>query len=234
MYDDSIMSKSATFDPDTIAARMRELAFLNSSATLKFRALKDNVPKANGAQHLANEAGSSTSPSDGQDSNASSGEVNTEDGPGSPSAAAQEESPADSSRQQGASSSSSSSSERVDAEGWRIFKYTGGLKEYVTWLNRDKKELHEPVFVTKNVDGVQVRRLHLWVSGVQVILFTLLFTTVTWSHEPRFAFLHLLSQLSRGVAVVSLPHSHTTPSVLRALFRWRLHSSGVPTASPTC
>lgn len=36
-YDDTIFSKSATFDPDTLRLRLRELAFLNSSAKIHFR-----------------------------------------------------------------------------------------------------------------------------------------------------------------------------------------------------
>jgi hypothetical protein len=37
-YDDQIFAEGVAFDPDTIRARIRELAFLNSAATLRFRA----------------------------------------------------------------------------------------------------------------------------------------------------------------------------------------------------
>jgi DNA gyrase subunit B len=39
-YDTTIFSKDAAFDIDVISRRLRELAFLNSNATLKFEALK--------------------------------------------------------------------------------------------------------------------------------------------------------------------------------------------------
>ncbi|KAI8112178.1 hypothetical protein M9434_003502 [Picochlorum sp. BPE23] len=38
LYDDSIFSSTATFDPETIRSRLRELAFLNPQATIHFRA----------------------------------------------------------------------------------------------------------------------------------------------------------------------------------------------------
>ena len=40
-YDRTIFSPEASFDLDVITRRLRELAFLNGSATLNFRALKD-------------------------------------------------------------------------------------------------------------------------------------------------------------------------------------------------
>ena len=44
LYDDSIFSSTATFDPDTIRSRLRELAFLNPDATIHFKA-KNHSPK---------------------------------------------------------------------------------------------------------------------------------------------------------------------------------------------
>lgn len=40
-YDPSIFSKDAVFDPDVIRKRLRELAFLNSNATLGFKSIKN-------------------------------------------------------------------------------------------------------------------------------------------------------------------------------------------------
>lgn len=37
LYDDTIFSKGVAFDPETIRSRLRELAFLNSRATIRFR-----------------------------------------------------------------------------------------------------------------------------------------------------------------------------------------------------
>lgn len=42
-YDPGIFSKDASFDPDVIKKRLRELAFLNSNATLRLKSIKDGV-----------------------------------------------------------------------------------------------------------------------------------------------------------------------------------------------
>jgi DNA gyrase/topoisomerase IV subunit B len=41
IYDSTVFSKDASFDMDTVCKRLRELAFLNSSATIHFSSLKD-------------------------------------------------------------------------------------------------------------------------------------------------------------------------------------------------
>ena len=48
LYDDTIFSSTATFDPDTIRSRLRELAFLNPEATIHFRAKNYNPKKSSG------------------------------------------------------------------------------------------------------------------------------------------------------------------------------------------
>lgn len=45
LYDKEIFSKTATFDPDTIRGRLRELAFLNKEATIYFRVRDGTVKK---------------------------------------------------------------------------------------------------------------------------------------------------------------------------------------------
>ncbi|EFN53908.1 hypothetical protein CHLNCDRAFT_48978 [Chlorella variabilis] len=105
IYDDTIFSKthtsprppllphcSATFDPDTIRSRLRELAFLNSRATIYFRA-----------------------------------------GNGSSNGAAAAEAEPD----------------------WEVFHYSGGLAEYVRFLNRDKVPIHEPLCFSKQASGLR-------------------------------------------------------------------------------
>ena len=90
-YDPQIFAEGVQFDPDTLRSRLRELAFLNSRATIRYRA----------APHAA------------------------------------------------------------DAE-WETLHFSGGLKEYVTWLNRDKAVLHEPIYVRKTVSGVEVEVALQW------------------------------------------------------------------------
>jgi DNA gyrase subunit B len=85
-YDPLIFTSGVVYDPDTLRSRLREVAFLNSAATIKFRAA-----------------------------------------------------PAD-----------------VESAPWEIFAFSGGLKEYVTWLNRDKEVLHPPIYVNRTINGVVV------------------------------------------------------------------------------
>lgn len=42
-YDSSIFSQDATFDAEVVRKRLRELAFLNSNATLQFKSVKDST-----------------------------------------------------------------------------------------------------------------------------------------------------------------------------------------------
>lgn len=68
------------YDPETIRSRLRELAFLNSAATIQYRAAK-----------------------------------------------------------------------QVAAAEWTEYHFGGGLREFVTWTNRDREAMHEPIYVTKEV-----------------------------------------------------------------------------------
>ncbi|KAL6783970.1 TOP3 [Auxenochlorella protothecoides x Auxenochlorella symbiontica] len=93
-YDDAIFAAGAAFDPDTIRARLRELAFLNSGVTIHFRAR----------------------PAKGGDAP------------------------------------------------WEALHYSGGLQEYVKYLNRSKTAMHEPISFSKKVDGVTVNIALQWCS----------------------------------------------------------------------
>ena len=35
--------------------------------------------------------------------------------------------------------------------GWEVFHFSGGLAEYVAYLNRDKEAVHEPFYFHKQV-----------------------------------------------------------------------------------
>ncbi len=52
------------------------------------------------------------------------------------------------------------------ADGWQIFHATGGLQEYVAWLNRDNTPLHKPIAFGKMVDGIKVEVSLQWCSDV--------------------------------------------------------------------
>lgn len=69
------------FDCETIRSRLRELAFLNSAATIQYRAAKGDVAAAE----------------------------------------------------------------------WTEYHFAGGLKEFVTWTNRDREAMHKPIYITKEV-----------------------------------------------------------------------------------
>lgn len=117
---------SATFDPDTIRSRLRELAFLNSRATIFFRVLDGK--EAKGAASASNGAAAA-----GGSANGSSGNSNG-------TAAAATLSPA---------------AAEATAAGWEVYHYSGGLAEYVRYLNRDKETIHEPFYFSKQASSRQ-------------------------------------------------------------------------------
>lgn len=121
---DCLFPCRATFDPDTIRSRLRELAFLNSRATIFFRAVdgKQTATSANGS---------------------SSGSSNSSNGGSSGTG----EAAADAS----AAATLSPAAAEAAAAGWEVFHYSGGLAEYVRYLNRDKEAIHEPFFFSKQV-----------------------------------------------------------------------------------
>ncbi len=92
-------------DPKTIRTRLQELAFLNSQATILFRALQPatSSPDSNGAAAAASHP-------------ESNGAAGSEEG-----------------------------------GGWETLHFSGGLKEYVTFLNRDNQAMHDPIYITEKV-----------------------------------------------------------------------------------
>ena len=106
----------ATFDPDTIRSRLRELAFLNRRASIFFRARDGKKAPASSSNGSSSANGSSSS-----------------NGGGAPAAEAAAAGPV--------------------REGWETFHYSGGLAEYVRYLNRDKEPIHEPFYFSKTVSG---------------------------------------------------------------------------------
>lgn len=105
---------SVNFEPETIASRLRELAFLNSAATINFRAL----PK--GASGSRATASSATNGSAGASSSSSS-------------------------------ESSDEESQDGHAHPWQTFHYSGGLLEYVKYLNNERQPFHEPIMISRKV-----------------------------------------------------------------------------------
>lgn len=113
LYDDQIFNKSVVFDPDTIRSRLLELAFLNSGAAIRFRAL----PAATGRRSGAG-GGAGVAPSC-----------------------------------------------EADGPEWEVFQYSGGLSEYVQFLNRDKQPLNAtPITFSEEVSGVRVEGALQWCS----------------------------------------------------------------------
>lgn len=118
LYDSTIFSPSAALDTDTISSRLRELAFLNSSAVFRLK-----VTGSNKQRHHADSSSSSNGTSSGSSSvfehanhvnGSSSSSISSSNGTGS-----------------SIGNGTGSSSARDD--GWQVFHYEGGLQEYVTW-----------------------------------------------------------------------------------------------------
>ncbi len=45
---------------------------------------------------------------------------------------------------------------------WEVLEFTGGLREYVTWINRDKEAMHEPLYARTTIDNVVVEMALQW------------------------------------------------------------------------
>lgn len=103
LYDSQIFSKDVKFDPDTLRNRLRELAFLNKAATLRYRATSRKKAAASNGAGI---------------------------------------------KQEGAD--------------WEVLHYDGGLREFVMWMNREKEVLHEPIYIQKKMDGVEVELALQW------------------------------------------------------------------------
>lgn len=133
LYDDSIFSSTATFDPETIRSRLRELAFLNPQATIYFRA-----KNYSGKQHARKDSK--------KDAAARAEE---------PESDAEEEAPV--SLEQAATTGDGS-------DAWEILHFSGGLSEYVKYINRDRISSHEPIFFSRTDGDIQVDVSLQWCS----------------------------------------------------------------------
>jgi DNA gyrase/topoisomerase IV subunit B len=100
-FDAAVFSPGVAWEPETIAARLRELAFLNPAATLRLRVVGGKP--AGGRRRRTGGAGSGDEEPGGACGNGVAA-------PAAPAAGG-----------------------GVDAEGWQVFHYEGGLQEYVQW-----------------------------------------------------------------------------------------------------
>jgi hypothetical protein len=123
--DASVFSAGAAFEPDVIAGRMRELAFLNAGAALKLRVTK------HGAQLLPPPGGSSSS--DGAAAAAAAAEAGQQQ---------QEQQQRDKPGAHRSSSKRSSTAappppqpqqQQQQQLAWQVFHAQDGLREYVEW-----------------------------------------------------------------------------------------------------
>jgi DNA gyrase/topoisomerase IV subunit B len=107
--DVGVFTTGVTFDADTIASRLRELAFLNAGATLKLRLLKHGEPVQQQQPASAAKARASKRSSTTQQ------------------------------QEEGAAAGSSGTAAAAAAEGqqqqqeWQVFLAQDGLREYVQW-----------------------------------------------------------------------------------------------------
>ncbi len=113
-----MFAEGVAWEPETVAARMRELAFLNPAATLRLR-VTGGKGKAAAAKprRRRSSAAASADEDDGGDGSSARGAVAGSSGIDMGSI-----------RKDGAAVKGV-----VDAEGWQVFHFEGGLQEYVQW-----------------------------------------------------------------------------------------------------
>jgi len=116
-------ARSATFDADTVRQRLRELAFLNAGAAIRFRAL----PAAGAAPAAAAAApargANGAAPAAKRSASANGAARGVPAAPGAP--------------------------EQADGAGWEELACPGGLRDYVAFLNRDRQPLHAPIYLSQ-------------------------------------------------------------------------------------
>jgi DNA gyrase subunit B len=140
-YDDEVISKTAHFDPDTIRSRLRELAFLNPTATIHFRVLGEKTSSSPASSSAAAAAKK-------QDKSKRNGSEAAEE---------EEESDEEVVGPSGAPSDG--------GDGWEIFHFEGGLAEYVAYLNASKQAVHSPLCFSRAAEGgVHVEVALQWCS----------------------------------------------------------------------
>lgn len=136
LNDETIFSPSASFEAEVIRSRLRELAFLNSGSVIRFQALKNGVLVPH-----------KPSPS----------KTNEDDvlvKPGRKGKGASVPTP------------SAAMGQHIDVPdaSWEVFHFDGGIMEYVLWMNEVKESLHEPIFLSKVSEGVEVQVSMQWCS----------------------------------------------------------------------
>ena len=118
-----------TMEAKTIRTRLQELAFLNSEATIWFRALQPSSASSPSSTSSSNKASSSGASSSIRSSSNGNGAAPHAEAP-----------PAAASSSEGA------------AQGWEKLHFSGGLREYVKHLNRDLQPMHEPLYISEKVN----------------------------------------------------------------------------------
>lgn len=121
MPDAAVFSPGINFDSDTIISRLRELAFLNAGATVKLRMLKHGVPVPVSGSSNSKAAKQAAAAPD-KPKRRSSRQT-----------AAVDADAAGSSALAGGSNGSSNGVAAAEQDGWQVFCYQEGLKEYVQW-----------------------------------------------------------------------------------------------------
>ena len=162
-----IFKEKRDFDPKIILARMKELAFLNSTATFRFRTpVKTNKGKSSSKK---------TAAAEGDDDDVAKDGGGKEEG--------------------GAAAEELGQKAVVTVDGVEydelVLNYPGGLKDYVLDLNAGSEALHDPITFRAEVDGVQVEGALQWTK--EAFTDTLLaraarpFTRTPRVCEPAFA-----------------------------------------------
>ena len=121
-------------DAKTIKTRLQELAFLNSDATIWFRAL----------QHSKLGASSSSSSSNGASPAMDSITATSSSSSNGNGAAPHAEAPA---------VAAAAGGDGAAQGGWEKLHFSGGLREYVKHLNRDLAPMHEPLYISDKVQS---------------------------------------------------------------------------------
>jgi len=119
--DASVFSPGITFDQDTVASRLRELAFLNAGATMKLRLLKHGQPLPT----AGSSGGKAAAPADKAQRRSKKSTSQQE--------AAAVEAAGGALAASNGSNGTNGGQAVAEQQDWQVFCFQEGLKEYVQW-----------------------------------------------------------------------------------------------------
>ncbi|GIL71999.1 hypothetical protein Vretimale_576 [Volvox reticuliferus] len=171
LYDRTIFAPDVSYDPDVIATRLHELAFLNSSAIIRFSAVRKGKVVIGKSKYLSERTAAGDGAAVSTSAPGAAGMTVT----GSPRRRRRTSSSSDTDGAEGGDAGAEAAAVPppqpmygvVQQDGqWQLFQFSGGLKEFVACLQSCYSPLHEIIAVSRTdpATGVVVQVALQWAA----------------------------------------------------------------------